>query len=109
MKAAKVLDDAENAMGERRCIVTGELRPSASLIRFVVGPGGDVVPDIAGKLPGRGFWVAAEREVLNRAASGSVFAKAARTPVTVMPGLVAHVENRLCERMQADLGLARRA
>jgi len=46
---------------ERRCIVTGEVQPKAGLIRFVAGPDGEVVPDLAEKLPGRGFWVVADR------------------------------------------------
>ena len=33
---------------------TGEVRPVESLVRFVVGPENDIVPDIEGKLPGRG-------------------------------------------------------
>ena len=44
---------------ERRCIVTGETQPRAGLIRFVAGPDAIVVPDLAEKLPGRGFWVVA--------------------------------------------------
>jgi len=38
---------------ERRCIATGESGPTARLVRFVLGPDGTVVPDLAGKLPGR--------------------------------------------------------
>jgi len=38
---------------ERTCLATRELRPKSELIRFVTGPDGSVVPDIAGKLPGR--------------------------------------------------------
>ena len=53
---------------ERRCIVTGEVQPRAGLIRFVASPEGEVVPDLAEKLPGRGFWVLAERAALDKAA-----------------------------------------
>ena len=52
---------------ERRCIVTGETQPKAGLIRFVADPDGQVVPDLAEKLPGRGFWVVAERAALEAA------------------------------------------
>ena len=45
---------------ERKCIATGEAQPANGLIRFVVGPDGQIAPDIAGKLPGRGIWVSAE-------------------------------------------------
>jgi len=53
---------------ERKCIATGEVQPSHGLIRFVVGPDGQIVPDILGKLPGRGIWVAASRPALDKAA-----------------------------------------
>ena len=51
---------------ERKCLVTGEVSPKRGLIRFVVGPGDAVYPDIAGKLPGRGMYVSAEREADSR-------------------------------------------
>jgi uncharacterized protein len=109
VKQTKLRDDDEDAMGERRCIVTGELRPSALLIRFVARPGGEIFPDIAGKLPGRGLWVAAERDVLTRTTIANAFAKAAKAPVKVAPDLAQRVEILLSEHMLADLGLARRA
>ena len=41
----------------RRCIVTGEVRPKAELLRFVVGPDGAVVPDLGGAAARTGFVV----------------------------------------------------
>ncbi|MGA1268999.1 MAG: DUF448 domain-containing protein, partial [Gemmobacter sp.] len=52
---------------ERRCIVTGESAPKAGLLRFVVGPDERVVPDLAGRLPGRGIYVSASRDALAQA------------------------------------------
>src|SRR5882724_11710040 len=54
----------------RTCIVTGEEGTPERMIRFVVGPQGEVVPDLARKLPGRGLWVRAGRA--GRAVSGFV-------------------------------------
>jgi len=48
----------------RRCISTGESLEVARMIRFVVGPEDRLVPDIAGKLPGRGIWVSANRKAI---------------------------------------------
>ncbi len=93
---------------ERRCVVTGEVKPKQGLIRFVIGPEGQVVPDLAGKLPGRGLWVTAEREVLDRAVKG-VFARAARQPVVVPEGLSSLVEAGLARRMVDHISLARKA
>lgn len=93
---------------ERRCIVTGEVRPKAGLIRFVLDPEGRVVPDILGKLPGRGMYVAAERAALERAGRGQ-FARAAKRPVTVPDGLAEEVERQLVRRVTDLIALARKA
>jgi hypothetical protein len=99
----------DEAMRERRCIATGEVRPDRALVRFVVGPDGDVVPDISAKLPGRGMWVSANRAALKKAMAKNDFAKAAKASVTVPPDLDQRVELLLASRMQSDLGMARRA
>ena len=49
------------AARERRDIVSGQVMDEAALVRFVAGPDGAVVPDLARKLPGRGMWGAADR------------------------------------------------
>jgi predicted RNA-binding protein YlxR (DUF448 family) len=54
---------------ERKCIATGEVQPKHGLIRFVIGPEGQIAPDLAEKLPGRGIWVAADRAALEKAAT----------------------------------------
>ena len=66
----------------RTCIVTGTEGPPERMIRFVVGPEGDVVPDLARRLPGRGLWVTAERATLERAVEKNLFSKAARAAVS---------------------------
>lgn len=94
---------------ERRCIATGESQPKGGLIRFVAGPDGAVVPDIAGKLPGRGFYVAADRAALETAVKKKLFARAARQPVTVPEGLADLVEALLLRRVIEGLSLANKA
>ena len=44
---------------ERLCVATRTVRPVSELIRFVIGPDGEPVPDLKRKLPGRGIWVTA--------------------------------------------------
>ena len=100
---------AKEGERERRCITTGEVRPVENLVRFVVGPEGNIVPDIEAKLPGRGLWVTADGAILARAVAKNDFPKAAKAPVKVALDLVARVEKRLVGRMLSDLGLARRA
>ena len=93
----------------RTCIATGEQTTPERLIRFVIGPGGEVVPDLARHLPGRGLWVRAERSAVERAVARNLFAKAARSSVRVPDGLAERIERLLLERVLADLGRARRA
>ena len=94
---------------ERRCIATGEVQPRSGLIRFVVGPEGQIVPDLLGRLPGRGIWVAADRPALERAVAKRLFARAARQPVQVPEGLVAGIEAQLVRRVVELVSLARKS
>ena len=96
-------------MRERRCIVTGEVRPDDQLIRFVANPEGCVVPDVSAKLPGRGFWVSAERRTLELAVTKSHFSRAAKVPLTAPADLPDRVELQLVRRISEHLGLARRS
>lgn len=93
----------------RRCLVTGELRPKADLLRFVVGPGGTVVPDVKGSLPGRGLWLLPQRPILDKACKRQLFARAARTRVSVPEDLPAQVAQLLRRRCLDLIGLAKRA
>jgi predicted RNA-binding protein YlxR (DUF448 family) len=94
---------------ERRDLVTGEVRDEARLIRFVAGPEGIVVPDLARKLPGRGLWVAADRASVETAAKKNLFARAAKTRLTAPADLADQVERLLHQRLLAALGMARKA
>ena len=94
---------------ERRCIVTGEVQPKRGLIRFVVGPDGQVVPDLAEKLPGRGIWVAADRAAISKAAAKGLFSRAAKAPVGVPEGLADLVEAGLARRVVELVSLARKS
>ena len=72
----------------RTCIATGVEGAPETMIRFVVGPEGEVVPDLARRLPGRGMWVQAERAALERAVEKKLFSRAARAPVKAAADLV---------------------
>ncbi len=111
------LDDADmdagprNAAAEtvRLCVVTREVKPIDELIRFVVGPDRTVVPDLKRKLPGRGVWVTARRDLLAAAVKRGAFPRAFRADVKVAPDLPETVD-RLMERALLDaLGVARKA
>ena len=93
----------------RRCIESGETVSTDDLIRFVVGPSDELVPDLEGGLPGRGLWVRSSSSALTRAISRDLFSKASRRRVHVADDLIVQVERLLVQRCQSRLGLARRA
>lgn len=94
---------------ERKCIATGEVAPKAGLVRFVVGPDGAIVPDIAGKLPGRGIYVSATREALEKAQTKKLFSRAAKAQVSVPEGLANLLEAQYVRRVTDLISLARKA
>jgi uncharacterized protein len=97
------------AIRERRDLVSGEAMDEDRLIRFVAGPGGAVAPDLARKLPGRGFWTAATREAVQTAARKGGFSRAAKRSLSASPTLADEIEALLAQRVLQGLGLGRRA
>jgi predicted RNA-binding protein YlxR (DUF448 family) len=97
------------ASRERRDIVSGEVMDESRLIRFVAGPGGQAVPDLARKLPGRGLWVAADRASVDHAAKKNLFSRAAKTNLKAPAELSDQLEALLKQRLLASLGLAKKA
>lgn len=94
------------------------------MFRFVISPDRALIPDLAGKLPGRGIWLSASRDVIE-GGDGSrpngmrpgvkgrelvrAIARAARGPVQVPPDLPGVLETALIRRIGDLIGLARRA
>ena len=89
------------AGAERLCVVSRKVKPVSEMIRFVVGPQGEVVPDLKRKLPGRGIWVTATRADLAEAVRRGAFAKGFGRQVTVPADFVQSTE-RLLERSALD-------
>ncbi len=67
------------------------------------------MPDLAGRLPGRGLWVTASRPVLETAVTKGAFGRAARVAVRVPDGLADRVEELLARSCVGLLGMARSA
>jgi len=94
---------------ERKCIVTQTVQPQSTLIRFVVGPDAMVVPDLAGKLPGRGLYVLPDVDALTKAATKGLFSRAAKQPVTTPDDLPDLVHQMLVRRVIDLISLARKS
>jgi len=83
--------------------------PKDRLLRFVVGPDGELVPDLGEQLPGRGLWLSGERDMVNTACAKGLFARAARRNVQVPEDLADRVDALMSVRCLDLIGLARRA
>ncbi len=92
----------------RRCAATRRLARRETLVRFVIDPAGDVIPDPEGSLPGRGLWLSADRDVVNTACVRNLFAKNFRSSVIAPSDMSQRVEALLARRCLDFLGLARR-
>jgi len=82
---------------QRLCAATRTVRPVAELIRFVVGPDGEAVPDLKQKLPGRGLWVTATEAALDAAIKRKTFSRGFKREVRVpadLPGRTADLLER---------------
>ena len=93
----------------RMCAVTREVRPIDELIRFVVSPQGEVIPDLKRKLPGRGLWVAASRRTVAEAVRRHQFSKGFKRDVRVAATLPADTEALLVRSATEALAMAAKA
>ncbi len=94
---------------ERECAVTREKRPQSDMIRFVRAPDGTVMADLAGKLPGRGVWISADRASVTAAVEKGVFSRRFKAASKASPELVEEIERRLTERCLGLFGLAKKS
>ncbi|WP_255564861.1 RNA-binding protein [Methylovirgula sp. HY1] len=102
--------EAKTDMGsERTCIVTRTKGEPETMIRFVVGPNGQVVPDLKHKLPGRGVWVTAQADKVAEAVKRKAFARGFRTEVVVSAALPAEIEDLLITDCLQSFALANKA
>ena len=93
----------------RRCIVTRQSLPKEEMLRFVVGPDQALVPDLAGRLPGRGMWLKSEPGLLELAIKKGAFHRAAKAQVKWPENFPAVLAGMLEQRLVDMLGMARRA
>ena len=96
-------------MNPRTCIVTRQEKSPDEMIRFVVGPDNQVFPDLQRKLPGRGVWVSAKREVLEEAVSKKLFARGFKDKVKAEDTLPQLVEDIMRQTSLQALAMAKKA
>jgi uncharacterized protein len=93
---------------ERMCIVTREVKAVTDLIRFVIGPDSEVVPDLKRRLPGRGVWVTGTRAAVAEAVKRRAFGRAFKSEARVAPDLADAVERLLEQSVLDALGIVRK-
>lgn len=79
------------------------------MMRFVVGPDGTIVPDLARKLPGRGAWICATRTALETALKRKAFSRAFKGKGAASPELPVLIDQLLEQDMRAALSLTNKA
>ncbi len=93
----------------RMCAVSREVRPVDELIRFVLSPQGEVVPDLKRKLPGRGLWISASRARVAEAVRRNQFSRGFRRDVRAAQSLASDTENLLVRGAVEALAMAAKA
>lgn len=100
---------ARETTTERTCIVTRQAMPPEAMIRFVAAPDGTAAPDLRHRLPGRGAWVTATREMVEKAVRGRRLQKALELAGPVDPALSGRIDELLHDAAIAALSMSRRA
>ena len=98
---------AENGM--KVCIVTKNTFPRTEMLRFVVSPNREIVFDADEKLPGKGIWISADKDILQKAVQKKIFDKAAGMSVVIPENLTDIVLGKLQEKCLSLLAFARKA
>ena len=104
MTLVKILD---HDVAERRCIISQNTGDHDNMVRFVADPSGLIIPDVAAKLPGRGAWVTADRDMLQQAVKTGRL-KRALDGHDIADDLAEQVETLLLKRCQDSLAMGRR-
>jgi predicted RNA-binding protein YlxR (DUF448 family) len=99
---------------ERKCILSGETIAREALIRLALAPDGQVLPDVRAKAPGRGAWIAPDREAFEAAIRAGklrgALARAFKTGDFTVPGdLGERIEDALRRNALDRLGLEARS
>lgn len=93
----------------RMCAVSREVRPIDELIRFVLSPTGEVIPDLKRKLPGRGMWISASRRSVAEAVRRHQFSKGFKRDVRAAPTLPTDTDTLLVRSLTEALAMAAKA
>lgn len=93
----------------RECALTRETKSVEDLVRFVVSPDGEIMPDIDAKAEGRGVWVTLGHKEVAEAVKKKAFAKSLKANVSVPDDLAGLTRKHLETRFLSALSMTRKA
>lgn len=94
---------------DRKCIVTGLIKPKDELLRFVKTPDSRLVPDFNKKIEGRGLYVSNSKQALKTAIEKNLFIKSIHLHLKIEDNFLNMVEQLLHKRGLDSINLARKA
>ncbi len=93
----------------RKCLVTGAIVSKRDLIRFVIDPERNLIADIDENLPGRGYWVKADRQTIVRAIQKKIFVKNIKEKIMIDKNLLWRIESLVKNKLLQQISLSRKA
>ncbi len=95
----------------RTCLVTGKKadRFSMSLLRFTVSPDNRIVYDINEKLHGRGVWISAHKDIVQKACDKQLFKRAFNPHIICSDTLADDVQAQLKAKLMQYMHFSRKA
>ena len=93
----------------RKCLVTGINVEKRDLIRFVVNPENTLVADIDQKLPGRGYWVKADRKIILKAINKNILFKTIKKDININQDMLDQIESQIKKKIINYISLSRKA
>jgi len=96
---------------QRSCLGCRETRDKDQLLRFVLSPQDEVLPDLDARLPGRGAYTCINSRCLENALRQRLFNRAFKREVSTLPPdrIVAMIASLMRERILGYLGLANKS
>jgi predicted RNA-binding protein YlxR (DUF448 family) len=96
---------------QRSCLGCRRSKDKNLLIRFVLTPEMEILPDLESRLPGRGAYICIDKRCLTAAVEQRQFKRSFKHDVSVMPAeqLIEHVRQQLHGRIIGLIGLANKA
>ena len=91
-----------------KCLVSGSTERS-QLLKFVVSPSDELVPDLAERLPGQALWLTGKKSVLEQALHENQFSLAAGVALSWRDDLAVFLGQQMEAHLLSLIGLARKA